>query len=861
MAKPWKEVISSPQYQALSSEQKAQAQEQYFNDVVAPKAGNDAESAKAQFYLAYPLSKSKETTSNSSNIDLANSDIPTDEVLAYHAQQQANIPRRAPTYWEQLVDGTKESGRMVAQAGANTINIVPELADALNSGAIWAANQVGIGDGKYETRAPRLQLPDEAQPKTDLGKMGAEVLPYLIPLVGPEKAASIIAASSTKGERVATRLADMAQENVVGALAQNSSKDPQSQTLNQDFGLGVAGSGAARAITPLLKMGYGAVTGKLGREGQQVAQQTSEQAAREVPNTPITPQQHNNTPFSGKEERGTQAINDHQLDNNIADVMRPLDNNRNQSAKPNLEQSITPPTNTVSPEKVATEDALRSLAAQKKPDLANSLDGLHVDINPEIKASADRLGLTDNLLPSHMSGNQQYIEVEQAIKSRTGSALNAQENQAILSLSKRAGKLIDEISGAPDALSLNQKLIGQFDDKMKALEMRSNHLYSQVDDALPLHTRVEAHNTSSALEREADNLGGWDNLDPIQKKVFKAVNPGEEGILTYANLNKQRRLVGQALHKNRGPYKDADERALKLLYRNLSEDQRAILGETEAGRDFEIAQRLVQMRKNMEEQMVSLRGENLTGDIANKGSLAVAALAKGDSKRFIELMRNLPTRQMRQEVAATSIRDMLSASKRGADFNPGGFADWYQNLIHTGNIRILSRHLPKSFMNGLRDVYNVAKGIQKARVYEIKTGKLNEFTKRFDAVTQQYEIAAKYADKVGMVIGSKFGPLGTLAGDTLGKKVADKARRMGGSESSLAADKLLSSPEFQEAAKGVKQPVPNGVKPSDKVVFDEPKLRTSKVWRDFYHSLPENEKRMIARMGFIWWANQDDEGQ
>ena len=54
MAKAWKDVIASPQYQALAPEQKAQAQEQYFNEVVAPQAGNNAEQAKQAFYSAYP---------------------------------------------------------------------------------------------------------------------------------------------------------------------------------------------------------------------------------------------------------------------------------------------------------------------------------------------------------------------------------------------------------------------------------------------------------------------------------------------------------------------------------------------------------------------------------------------------------------------------------------------------------------------------------------------------------------------------------------------------------------------------------------------------------------------------------------
>lgn len=54
MAKAWKDVIASQQYQALAPEQRAQAQEQYFNEVVAPQAGSNAEQAKQAFYSAYP---------------------------------------------------------------------------------------------------------------------------------------------------------------------------------------------------------------------------------------------------------------------------------------------------------------------------------------------------------------------------------------------------------------------------------------------------------------------------------------------------------------------------------------------------------------------------------------------------------------------------------------------------------------------------------------------------------------------------------------------------------------------------------------------------------------------------------------
>lgn len=55
MAKAWKDVIASQQYQTLSPQQRAEAQEQYFNDVVAPQAGESVNEAKKQFYTAYPV--------------------------------------------------------------------------------------------------------------------------------------------------------------------------------------------------------------------------------------------------------------------------------------------------------------------------------------------------------------------------------------------------------------------------------------------------------------------------------------------------------------------------------------------------------------------------------------------------------------------------------------------------------------------------------------------------------------------------------------------------------------------------------------------------------------------------------------
>lgn len=497
------------------------------------------------------------------------------------------------------------------------------------------------------------------------------------------------------------------------------------------------------------------------------------------------------------------------------------------------------------------EETVRKLAAQRNPDLASSLDGLNINPQQDVADAAGRLGV-GSILPSHLSGNSQYQAVEQALKSRPGSALKVQEDKAISELASGAGRIIDDVAGAPDALGMSESYISQINGRMAALQRRSDQLYGRVDKAMAPGTRIEAPNTASILEREADNLGGWENLDSIEKSVFKAVNPGPDGVLTYANLNKQRRLVGEALQKNSGPYKDADRAALSRLYGSLAEDQKAALAGTDSLRDFEVAQRLVQMRKTMENQMVNLRGKTLNGDVTYKATTALQSLSKGNAKGFRELMENTPSRGLRSELIGTALRDMLSSGKRGADFNPAGYADWWQNMQANGQIRTLAQHLPKETITGLNDVYTVARAIKNAKSYEITTGRLNEFIDRFNRVTSAHEMAARHAQKIGTMIGAYGGPVGALAGSEMGVRIAERARAAGGAGSADAADKLISSPEFQRAVKSLPAKAPEHVTDSH--------IRKSPNWREFFDSLPEQDRQTIARLGIIRWLmqGQDD---
>ncbi|MBQ5150711.1 lytic transglycosylase domain-containing protein [Citrobacter freundii] len=255
MAKAWKDVIASQQYQALAPEKKAQAQEQYFNEVVAPQAGNDAEQAKQAFYAAYPP--------------------PTNQQPAQQPQGAAQ-PQQQGGFMSDLGNAAAETGRGLLQAGVNLANIPASMADAVASAGAWAGQKLGIGDGTYQP-APRVTTQGLEQdfglqqgtltPQTTEGKIFSEALPYLTP-VGAERLAA--QAPSIAG-RVAQGASRLLAENAVGSLAANSERD-NPEALATDLGTGVVLGGAINQLGRAAGAAYRGVRGTIAPEAQQAIQ-------------------------------------------------------------------------------------------------------------------------------------------------------------------------------------------------------------------------------------------------------------------------------------------------------------------------------------------------------------------------------------------------------------------------------------------------------------------------------------------------------------------------------------------------------------------------------------------------------------
>ncbi|EJF1949268.1 lytic transglycosylase domain-containing protein [Salmonella enterica] len=253
MAKAWKDVIASQQYQALAPEQKAQAQEQYFNEVVAPQAGYQAEQAKQAFYAAYP--------------------VPSAEPQQAQQAPQEAQPQDRGGFLSDIVSAAAETGRGMLQAGVNLANIPASMADAVASAGAWAGKQLGLGDGTYQP-APRVTTEGIAQdfglqqgaltPQTTEGKIFSEALPYLTP-VGAER---IAAQAPTIAGRVAQGASRLLAENAVGSMAANSVQD-NPEELATDLGTGVVLGGAINQLGRAAGAVYRGVRGAISPEAQQ----------------------------------------------------------------------------------------------------------------------------------------------------------------------------------------------------------------------------------------------------------------------------------------------------------------------------------------------------------------------------------------------------------------------------------------------------------------------------------------------------------------------------------------------------------------------------------------------------------------
>jgi hypothetical protein len=429
--------------------------------------------------------------------------------------------------------------------------------------------------------------------------------------------------------------------------------------------------------------------------------------------------------------------------------------------------------------------------------------------DPKVLEAARRLGIDEYLQPDHLTSNQAYRELAQAVKSIPGSQTRAAEIQGLEQVGQRADRLINEIGGTTDLSKLNQAVRTQLDQTVTNLSNQADDAYKALRTQIPSQTRGEATNVLNFVQRRADDLDGAENLSALEKMVRSKLTPkpikDEAGNVigtrapTYALIDDVRRDVGAAA-RQAGPFADADTGLAKQLYRLIDDDQFALANGAGQGESYRLAKSLVQMRKGFEDDMVSLFGRQLDQSLVGKLESATMSLTKGDADKLAKILTAIP-KDMRQMVTASALNTAFGKATQNGALNFNTYAKWYEGLLANKQAyAALMANLPQPARKQLSDLYRVASNVSKATRERITTGRIQAVQQELQGadnlLTNIYGVAKRAA--VGLPIEAATSAVGLPgAGIASGLAAALTKTKPGALK---AADELISSPEFQRLA-------------------------------------------------------------
>jgi hypothetical protein len=229
---PWKDVIARPDYQALSDDQKAQAQLQYFNEVVRPQVPEgDIDAARDEFFNQYPV----------------------------HPVQEPS-----------LLDSVGRQVGLTARGAAEGIAALPEM---LWNGPAGVINQYAGTHIPKADITPALDYLGLPKPNRPTERVVQNVVGAMAPTGGIAKAADVVASRAvTPAVRA---MADLLKAEPVmqigsaglgagaGAVAQENGASPLTSTVVSLLG-GVAPALSSASLAAALRRGLRG--GEAGRQ-------------------------------------------------------------------------------------------------------------------------------------------------------------------------------------------------------------------------------------------------------------------------------------------------------------------------------------------------------------------------------------------------------------------------------------------------------------------------------------------------------------------------------------------------------------------------------------------------------------------
>lgn len=511
-------------------------------------------------------------------------------------------------------------------------------------------------------------------------------------------------------------------------------------------------------------------------------------------------------------------------------------------------------------------DALQRVAdtisSGKPEDLAELLR-----TNPEFIRAVDELGINTEPLAAYSSMNPQYRGIEQGLSAIPGSALDAQAKAFISEVSQKADELIQTYGGTLDKAALSNKFKQDSLKVIDSIRDQETEVHAALDKVLPPEIRLKTDNIIGFIE----NLEKGQNLPPLLKKLKQELKPKEKTIKTglldekgvaitrkevtyprYGDLVAITREVGAALGKRRAReiFTTTDEGLLKAVYANLKSDAGKFLEEKGFLQQKRAIDELTVQRKQLEDSMKELLGQDLTGSLmTNLGQKTKGLIAQPE--KFQETLNAIP-QQYRQEAAVSAMNNIFrgtGADKQGLDVTQ--FSKFMDELYRQPVAKnLLYQNLPKGMGRDIDNLYEIAKGISVAQQDKIKTGLVSSL---FD---QNVGLVSKLAGKAGaMLINLASAKAGIPPG--MGSTVVEHLSG-GKANKSKVIGEMLASPEFKKIVIDSYNPeiAKNGAM-AKKLALAEKSFEKSALYKKWANTLSEDKKAQLAMLGLVSYLSAE----
>ena len=406
-----------------------------------------------------------------------------------------------------------------------------------------------------------------------------------------------------------------------------------------------------------------------------------------------------------------------------------------------------------------------------------------------------------------------------------------------------------EWTGTTDKSAISEDFSERMLTTVNQLADEADVLYSSFDDLVPKSTRMQPEklDTLKYIKSEIDDLGGIDNLDPQMKKIYTAFKQKDGP--TQGLIDKFRKDVGSAM-KGQGPFKDASQGQLKMLYGTLAEDSLKLPEFLGLADEVTAARSVVKQRKALEESLQGALGKDLSKSLMAELGAGVKQLQQGKTGKFKTVMDSIPESE-RQQVAISALNDIFAGgATKAKDFSLGGFVGSYEALQRNkAASNQLMKHIPLEVRDRVNSIYKVSKGLIDANVKDLNnpSGTARAVVGAMDApngvISKLFKVGAQMS--AGAAATAPFDAGVTGAGFGL-----MNALRNAKTKATEAATDMITSPGFQEAM----QRYIDGDEVAANGILN--KVKGTAKW---LADQPPEVKRAIARQGLIQYLTSESE--